>query len=77
MATVVLGGAGKVFAKLLLKTLVNSMSVDIMPETQCGFRDNVSIIDMMIAAKQPMVKWTVLQKNGLPAKMHTSSKRIV
>ena len=51
-----LGGAGKVLARLLLKRLVTSVSEDLMPETQCGFRANRSTVDMIFAARQLMEK---------------------
>ena len=47
-----LGTAGKVLAKILLRRLVTSISEAIMPETQCGFKAGRSTIDMIFSARQ-------------------------
>ena len=51
-----LSTAGKVFAKILLNRLVSSVSEDILPESQCGFRSNRSTADMIFAARQLLEK---------------------
>ena len=51
-----LGTAGKVFARILLKRLVNTISESVLPESQCGFRANRSTIDMIFAARQLLEK---------------------
>ena len=51
-----LGAAGKVFARFLLKRLVDTISEGILPDTQCGFRSNRSTIDMIFAARQLLEK---------------------
>ena len=51
-----LGNAGKVLARILLKRLTASISEDITPETQCIFRAGRSTVDMISAAKQLMKK---------------------
>ena len=51
-----LGSAGKVLARILLRRLVTSLADGIMPETQSGFRANRSTLDMIFAARQVMEK---------------------
>ena len=48
--------AGKVLAKILLKRLIKHISEDLMPETQCGFRQNRSTSDMIFVARQTLEK---------------------
>ena len=48
--------AGKLLAKILLKRLIKHVSEDLMPETQCGFRQNRSTSDMIFVARQTMEK---------------------
>ena len=51
-----LGTAGKVLARILLRRLIASVSESLMPETQCGFRSGRSTVDMIFAARQLMEK---------------------
>ena len=51
-----LGTAGKVLAKIMQKRLVSSVSEQLMPETQCGFRSGRSTVDMIFAARQVLEK---------------------
>ena len=48
--------AGKLQAKVWLKRLIKHVSEDLMPETQCGFRQNRSTSDMIFAARQTLEK---------------------
>ena len=48
--------AGKILANILLKRLIQHVSEDLMPETQCGFRQNRSTSDMIFAARQTLEK---------------------
>ena len=50
-----LATAGKVLAKILLRRLV-SISENVLPESQCGFRSERSTVDMVFAARQLMEK---------------------
>ena len=47
---------GKLMAKILLKRLIKNVSEDLMPETQCGFRQNRSTADMIFVARQALEK---------------------
>ena len=47
---------GKLLAKILLKRLIKNVAEELMPETQCGFRQNRSTSDMIFAARQTMEK---------------------
>ena len=58
-----LGAAGKVLARLLLKRLITSVSEELMPETQCGFRSNRSTVDMVFAARQLLEKCREQRRN--------------
>lgn len=51
-----LGIAGKIFARILLKRLINKISEAILPDSQCGFRANRSTMDMIFAARQLLEK---------------------
>ena len=51
-----LGTAGKILARVLLKRLVREISEEVLPESQCGFRANRSTIDMIFSARQLMEK---------------------
>ena len=51
-----LGTAGKVLARVLLRRLIASISESLMPETQCGFRTGRSTVDMIFSARQLMEK---------------------
>lgn len=51
-----LSTAGKLLAKILLKRLVASISEDILPESQCGFRSYRSTSDMIFSARQLLEK---------------------
>ena len=55
--------AGKIMAKILLKRLIKHISEDLMPETQCGFRQNRSTSDMIFVARQAMEKCREQQKS--------------
>ena len=44
--------AGKVFARILLNRLNAHIAPDILPETQCGFRNNRSTVDMIFCLRQ-------------------------
>ena len=48
--------AGKILAKILLKRLIKHVSEELMPETQCGFRQNRSTSDMIFVARQTLEK---------------------
>ena len=51
-----LSTAGKILAKILLKRLIKHVSEELMPETQCGFRQNRSTSDMIFVARQTLEK---------------------
>ena len=44
--------AGKVLSSILLKRLINHIADDILPESQCGFRQGRGANDMIFAARQ-------------------------
>ncbi|KAI8493649.1 hypothetical protein Bbelb_285700 [Branchiostoma belcheri] len=44
--------AGKVLARILLLRLINTVSEDVLPESQCGFRKDRSTTDMIFVARQ-------------------------
>lgn len=44
--------AGKVFARILLNRLYAHITPGIVPETQCGFRNNRSTVDMIFCLRQ-------------------------
>ncbi|KAI8495055.1 hypothetical protein Bbelb_270410 [Branchiostoma belcheri] len=44
--------AGKVLTRILLLRLIKSVSEDVLPESQCGFRKDRSTIDMVFVARQ-------------------------
>ena len=44
--------AGKTFARILLNRLNAHSTSDIVPETQCGFRNNRSTVDMIFCLRQ-------------------------
>ena len=48
--------AGKIMARTLLARLIKQISEDILPETQCGFRQNRSTSDMIFVARQVLEK---------------------
>jgi exonuclease III len=48
--------AGKVLARVMLARLTALIAEEIMPETQCGFRQNRSTVDMMFVSRQLMEK---------------------
>ena len=48
--------AGKILAKIMLSRLVEKVSEEIMPETQCGFRQGRSTADMIFVSRQVMEK---------------------
>eukprot|EP00063_Salmo_salar_P062000 XP_014036835.1 PREDICTED: uncharacterized protein LOC106590386 [Salmo salar] len=44
--------AGKVLAKVMLHRLVNNITEELLPESQCGFRKNSSTVDMIFTEQQ-------------------------
>lgn len=44
--------AGKVLAKAMLQRLINNITELMLPESQCGFRKNRSMCDMIFTARQ-------------------------
>ncbi len=44
--------AGKVLAKVMLKRLVQSISENVTPESQCGFRTDRGTVDMFFVTRQ-------------------------
>ena len=44
--------AGKILARVMLTRLINSPIMEVLPETQCGFRKDRSTSDMMFVARQ-------------------------
>ena len=48
--------ASKILAKILLKRLIKHVTENLMPETQCGFRQNRSTSDMIFVARQTLEK---------------------
>jgi len=44
--------AGKILARILLNRLVSHLEQDLLPESQCGFREGRGTIDMIFAARQ-------------------------
>ena len=43
--------AGNIFARVLLNSLSTHITQEVVPETQCGFRDNRSIVDVLSPQK--------------------------
>ena len=43
---------GKIFARILLNLLTTHLDQELLPESQCGFKKERGIIDMVIAARQ-------------------------
>ena len=48
--------SGKILAKVLLNRLIKHVSEDLMPETQCEFRQSRSTSDMIFVARQTLEK---------------------
>ena len=48
--------AGKVYAKVMLTRLVQHVSEEILPETQCGFRQGSLTADIIFVSKQLLEK---------------------
>ena len=44
--------AGKILARVLLNRLLKHLEQDLLPESQCGFREGRGTIDMIFAARQ-------------------------
>ena len=44
--------AGKILARILLNRLINHLEEGLLPESQCGFRQGRSTVDMIFAARQ-------------------------
>ena len=57
--------AGKIFARILLNRLSTYITLEVVPETQRGFRGNRSTVDMMTGL------WQLLRKYGCPEKFTT------
>ena len=53
-----LSTAGKILARIILNRIEEKMCTLILPETQCGFRRNHSIIDMVFSLRQIQEKCT-------------------
>ena len=47
-----LSSGGKVFARVLLARLIDKISSRVLPESQCGFQRDRSILDMIITARE-------------------------
>ena len=52
----ILSVGGKLLAKFLLKRMIKNVSEDVMPETQCCFRQDRSTADINFVARQAMEK---------------------
>ena len=48
--------AGKILAKVMLARLIEKISEELMPETQCGFRQGRSTADMIFVSRQVLEK---------------------
>ena len=48
--------AGKILARVILNRLIESVSEQNLPETQCGFRPNRSTVDMIFTVRQVQEK---------------------
>ena len=46
-----LSAAGKIFARILLNRLSGHITPEVVPETQCGFRSNRGIVDMIFCLR--------------------------
>lgn len=44
--------ASKVLAKVMLQRLINTITAPMLPESQCGFRKNRSMVDMIFMTRQ-------------------------
>ena len=44
--------AGKIIARILLNRLSTHITPEVVPETQCGFRGNLSTVDMIFCLRQ-------------------------
>lgn len=44
--------AGKILSKIMLHRLINSITEDLLPESQCGFRKSRSTVDMIFTSRQ-------------------------
>ena len=49
--------AGKILARLLLNRLLDHLEQDLLPESQCGFREGRGTADMIFAARQLQEKF--------------------
>ena len=49
---ILLSASGKIFARILLNILSSHITPDVVPNTQCGFRSNRIIVDMIICRRQ-------------------------
>ena len=50
--------AGKIMARIILNRINDKITPNILPETQCGFRNNRSTIDMVFSLRQIQEKCT-------------------
>ncbi len=48
--------AGKIMARIILNRINDKITPNILPETQCGFRNNRSTMDMVFSLRQIQVK---------------------
>ena len=48
----VLSAAGKVLARIMLVRLLDHVTEEVLPESQCGFRRQRSTVDMIFVARQ-------------------------
>ena len=49
--------AGKILARLLLNRLLDHLEQDLLPESQCGFREGRGTADMIFASRQLQEKF--------------------
>ena len=47
-----LSSAGNIFARILLNRLSSHITPEVVPETQCGFRSNLSMVYMILCLRQ-------------------------
>ena len=50
--------AGKIMARIILNRIIEKITPNILPETQCGFRNSRSTIDMVFSLRQIQEKCT-------------------
>ena len=69
--------AGKIFARILLNRLSTHITPEVVPETQCGFRGNRSIVDMIFCLRQLQEKCIYSRTDHCTWYLSTSVRRSI